>query len=62
MHTRFWLVNLKRPLRRPRCKWEDSIIMHIRESGWEGVNCIHLAQGRDHLQGLVITVTNIQVP
>jgi hypothetical protein len=37
----------KRPLGRPRCRWEDSIRMDLREIGWEGVNWIHLAQDRD---------------
>jgi hypothetical protein len=37
----------KRPLGRPRCKWEDIIIMHLREVWWEGVEWIHVAQDRD---------------
>jgi hypothetical protein len=27
----------KRPLRRPRHRWEDNITMDIRETGWKGV-------------------------
>jgi hypothetical protein len=30
----------KRPLGRPRHKWKDNIKM---ETGWEGMDCIHLA-------------------
>jgi hypothetical protein len=42
MHTIFWLENLKgRQLGRPRHKWED-IRMDLRETGWEGVDWIHL--------------------
>jgi hypothetical protein len=37
----------KRPLRRPRCQWEDNITVDIREIGWWGVDWIHLAQDRD---------------
>jgi hypothetical protein len=33
----------KRPLGRPRHGWEDNIRMELREIGWEGVGCIHLA-------------------
>jgi hypothetical protein len=36
----------KRPLGRPRRKWEDSIKMDLREIGIEGANWIHLAQDR----------------
>jgi hypothetical protein len=28
----------KRPLRRHRHTWEDSIRMYLRETGWEGVD------------------------
>jgi hypothetical protein len=34
----------RRPLRRPRQRWEDNIRMDLREIGWEGVDTIHLAQ------------------
>jgi hypothetical protein len=37
----------KKPLGRPRRRWEDNIRMNLREIGWEGVDCIHLAQERD---------------
>jgi hypothetical protein len=39
----------KRPLERPRCRWEVGIKMDLREIGWGGgVEWIHLAQDRDH--------------
>jgi hypothetical protein len=47
MCTKFWLESLKRPLGRPRCRWEDNIKMDLREAGMVGVDCIHLAQDRD---------------
>jgi len=34
----------KRPLGRCRHRWEDNVIMDLREVGWEDVNWIHLAQ------------------
>jgi hypothetical protein len=30
----------RRPLRRPRCRWEDGIRMNLRESGWGTVEWI----------------------
>jgi hypothetical protein len=26
----------KRPLERPRCRWEDGVKMHLEETGWRG--------------------------
>jgi hypothetical protein len=37
----------KRPLRRPRLIWVDSIKMDLREIGWYGVDWIDMAQDRD---------------
>jgi hypothetical protein len=37
----------KRPLGRPRRKWEDGIRMNLREIGWRSVDWIQLAQYRD---------------
>jgi hypothetical protein len=52
----------KRSLGRPRHKWEDGIIMDLRETGWEGVDWIHLAQDRDQCHASVNTVMNLRVP
>jgi hypothetical protein len=30
------------------CRWEDNIKMHLKEIWWEGVDCIHLAQYKNH--------------
>jgi hypothetical protein len=43
----------KRPLGRPRHRWEDGIRMDLREIGWGSVEWIHLAQDRDWWQALV---------
>jgi hypothetical protein len=38
---------VKRPLERPRRRWEDNIKMDLREIGWGGINWIDLAQDRN---------------
>jgi hypothetical protein len=52
----------KRPLGRPRLGWLDSIKMHLREIGWDGVDWIDMAQDRDQWRALVNTVLNLRVP
>jgi hypothetical protein len=37
----------KRPLRRPRRRWEDNIRMDVRETKWGDMDWINLAQYRD---------------
>jgi hypothetical protein len=37
----------KRPLGRPRHRWEDNIRMDLREIGWGGLDWFDLAQDRD---------------
>jgi hypothetical protein len=51
----------KRPVGRPRCRWEDSIVMDFRETGWEVVDWIHLPQDRDQWLAVVNTVMNLRV-
>jgi hypothetical protein len=51
----------KRPLGRPRRRWEDWIRMDLREIGWGSVDWIQLAQNMDRWQPLVNTVTNLRV-
>jgi hypothetical protein len=34
----------KRPLERPRRRWEVGLKINLREIGWRGVEWIHLAQ------------------
>jgi hypothetical protein len=52
----------KRPLRRPRHRWQGTIKMFLKETGCEGMELIHLTQDRDKWQALVNTVMNLQVP
>jgi hypothetical protein len=52
----------RRPLGRPRCRWEDNIKMDLREVGWGGMDWINLAQDRDRWRALVNVVMNLLVP
>jgi hypothetical protein len=49
----------KRPLDRPRRRWEDGIKMDLREIGWGGLEWIQLAQGRDQWRAVVNAVMNL---
>jgi hypothetical protein len=51
----------KRPLGRPRCRWVGNIKMDIRESVWDGMDWIDMAQDRDQWRALVNTVINLRV-
>jgi hypothetical protein len=52
----------RRPLVRPRHRWEDNIKMDLREVGWEGADWIALAQDRDRWRALVYMVMNLRIP
>jgi hypothetical protein len=52
----------KRPLGRPRLRWDDDNKRDLREIGWEGVDWIHLGQVRDRWWIFVNTVMNLRVP
>jgi hypothetical protein len=64
LFTGFWLVGPKgkRPLGRPRRRWEDNIKMDLREIGSYGTNWIRLAQDRVCWQAFMSTVMNYRVP
>jgi len=51
----------KRPLGRPRIRWEDNIKMDLQEVGGGG-DWIELAQDRDRLRAFVNMVMNFLVP
>jgi len=51
----------KRPLGRPRLRWEDNIKMDLQEVGCEGMNWIDLTQNRDRWQALLNAVMNRRV-
>jgi hypothetical protein len=50
----------KRPLGRQRRRWVDSIQIDLRETGWNGMDWIDLAQDRDQWGALVDTVMNLR--
>jgi hypothetical protein len=52
----------RRPLGRPRCRWEDNMKMDIREIGFGDVDWIHWAQDGDRWRALVNTEMNLRVP
>ena len=52
----------KRPLGRPRCRWEDNTKMDLQEVEREGMDWIELAQARDRWRALVKAVVNLRVP
>jgi hypothetical protein len=52
----------KRPLGRPRYRWEENIKMNLQEVGSGGMDWIELAQDRDRWRTLVNAVMNLRVP
>jgi hypothetical protein len=52
----------KRPLGRPRRRWEDNIKTDLREIGIDGANWIRLPQDRVQWRAFVNTVMNLRVP
>ena len=52
----------KRPLGRPRYRWDNNIKMDLQEIRWGAMDWIDLTQNCVRWQALVNTVMNIQVP
>jgi len=52
----------KKPLGRPRHRWEDKMKIDLQEVGCEGMDWIVLAQGRDRWRALLNAFMNIWVP
>jgi hypothetical protein len=51
----------KRPLGRPRRRWEDNIRIDLQEVGCGGMDWIGLAHDRDRLRALMNEVMNLRV-
>jgi len=52
----------KRPLERPRLRWEDNIKIDLQEVECEGMDSIDLAGDRYRWRALVNAVMNLRVP
>jgi hypothetical protein len=52
----------KRPLGRPKHRWEDNIKMDLREIGIDGANWIQLAEDRVQWRNFVNAVMKLWVP
>jgi hypothetical protein len=52
----------KRPLGRPRRRWEDNIKVHLRKIGIDGANWIQQDQDRVQWRAFVNTVMSLRVP
>ena len=52
----------KRPLGRPRRRWEDNIRIDLEEIGISAGNCVDSAQDRDYWRALVNSALNLRVP
>jgi hypothetical protein len=52
----------KRPLGRPRDKWEDNIKTNFSDKKWSGMDWINLARDREQWRIVVKTVMNLRVP
>jgi hypothetical protein len=50
----------KRPLGRPRHRWENNINILLQGRGWEDMNWIHVGHDWDKWQDFVNTVINFQ--
>jgi hypothetical protein len=63
MHTAVWSENLKgkKPIERPRRRWENDIRNYLREIGWEGVDWMNMDRHKDQCLALVNTVLSIRV-
>jgi hypothetical protein len=51
----------KRPLGRPRRRWEDNIKLDLQKVGCGGMDWIELAQDRDRWRALLNAVMNLRV-
>jgi hypothetical protein len=52
----------KRPLGRPRCRWEDNIKIDLQDVRCGGMDWFELAQDMDRWQAVVNTLMNLRVP
>ena len=58
----FKILTGKRPLGRPRRRWEDNIRMDLEEIGINAGNWVDSAQDRNYWRALVNAALNLRVP
>jgi hypothetical protein len=62
----YWVLvgkpKCKKPLGRPRRRWEDNIKMDLQEVGCRGMDWIELAQGRDRWRAVMNAVMSLRIP
>jgi len=51
-----------KPLGRPRCEWEDSTKLELKEIEWESIDGIHVAQESDKWWVIVNVPINLRTP
>jgi hypothetical protein len=44
------------------CRWVDNIKMDLRETEWDGVDWINMAQDKDQWRALMNMVLSLRVP
>jgi len=47
----------KKPVGRPRCRWEDNLKLDLQDAGCGGMDWIELAQDRDRWRALVTAMS-----
>jgi len=52
---------VKRPLSRPRSRWEDNILMDLQAVGCGGMDCIELAKCTERWWALVTAVMKLRL-
>jgi hypothetical protein len=52
----------RRPLGRPRCRWDDDIKMDLKAVACDDGEWIHMTQGKDKWWTVVKTVMKLWVP
>jgi hypothetical protein len=57
-----WRPDVKRPLGRPRHRWQGNMKIDLQEFGWGFMDWIDMAQDRDRWRTLVNAVMNLRVP
>ena len=62
VRSAFKILTGKRPLGRPRLRWEDNIRMYLEEIGINAGNWVDSAQVRDYWRALVNAALNLRIP